>query len=304
MSELVNNNNPSILFKYRDDSENTEKIITDHKVWLSTADKLNDPLECRTGVVPLKLKNEIISQMEGGQLLGLMGMPFSSPSDTLYSLTPKQTRQWRKRIKKLPHKRRVKALRLLHDQHGIQLSNPKKTFEVFEEQLRQVGIFSLSETADNELMWAHYANSHEGIALGFERNSGNLLGNDVHTIPVEYKLDKPTFSGGASTVASISKQDNGALQSHVSFSLEDPTLRSSISTKTPSWDYEKEWRYVELSSGLFDFPGKLVKIVFGVNLSEERRNHYRKLVKLSGHSCQEAEMIIDDNSKLRLIDLK
>jgi hypothetical protein len=34
------------LYKYRSDSQNTESIFTTKKVWLSTAEGLNDPFEC------------------------------------------------------------------------------------------------------------------------------------------------------------------------------------------------------------------------------------------------------------------
>ncbi len=43
---------PSLLYKYRDDSIRTEEIITNGKIWLATANQLNDPLECKTGQIP------------------------------------------------------------------------------------------------------------------------------------------------------------------------------------------------------------------------------------------------------------
>jgi hypothetical protein len=61
-------------------------------------------------------------------------------------------------------------------------------------------------------------------------------------------------------------------------SFEDDVFRSAISTKTPAWEYEKEWRYVEESHGLFDFPGTLSQIVFGMKMSNDRKQHYKNLV--------------------------
>ncbi|HGA2076616.1 TPA: hypothetical protein ACIRQ5_004066 [Yersinia enterocolitica] len=43
---------PEILYKYRDDSDRTEEIIKNKKIWLSSPIQLNDPLECRIGEIP------------------------------------------------------------------------------------------------------------------------------------------------------------------------------------------------------------------------------------------------------------
>src|SRR5712692_3452331 len=39
---------------------------------------------------------------------------------------------------------------------------------------RQVGIFCLTEDADNQLMWVHYAEQQKGFAIGFHTDSALL----------------------------------------------------------------------------------------------------------------------------------
>lgn len=56
-------------------------------------------------------------------------------------------------------------MRSVHEKHGIQLSKPEDFFINFEKQLSRVGVFSLTERPDNELMWAHYSKSHTGLAF-------------------------------------------------------------------------------------------------------------------------------------------
>lgn len=61
-----------ILFKYRDDSERTEGIIKNQKVWLSSPTQLNDPLECRIGEIPKDWEAKTIRELEQGQLMGVI----------------------------------------------------------------------------------------------------------------------------------------------------------------------------------------------------------------------------------------
>jgi len=159
---------PSVLYKYREDSTWTEEILRNKQVWLSNAEKLNDPLECRTGIIPESWKQKNIREMEEAQIMGLVApLPSFRPSETLFSLSPRDTRRWFKKFKTLSHSERMKAMRAIYLEHGIELSRPDRLFDKFQKQLAKVGIFSLTERPNNELMWSHYARSHTGLALGF-----------------------------------------------------------------------------------------------------------------------------------------
>ena len=58
--------------------------------------------------------------------------------------------------------------RFVKERMGGSVSD-QKIFDLLDEQLNDVGIFSLSELADHPLMWAHYAQDHRGKpCLGFE----------------------------------------------------------------------------------------------------------------------------------------
>jgi hypothetical protein len=295
---------PHILYKYRNDSEYTEKILSERKVWLSTAENLNDPLECRTGTIPIDVKQKIIHEMEAYQILGMYVLsPENRGQETLMSLDARETRQWFKRLKKLPHKRALKAVYSLLEEHGLRPSKPQQFFVKLEKQLNEVGIFSLSETVESELMWSHYADSHRGIALGFERREDNRLGDQTHTIPVTYSERKPDFDQNFRQVVSITVDNTGAAKSESNVAFDDPMFRQFISTKTPPWSYEKEWRYVEPKSGLYDHPGSLVHVVYGLKLSMERRNYYRALLNKNGYSVRQSTIAYDGPAGLRLVDL-
>ncbi|AGH45849.1 DUF2971 domain-containing protein [Paraglaciecola psychrophila] len=269
---------PKVLFKYRDDSERTQDIIRNQKIWLSSPSQLNDPLECRIGEIPPVWEAKTIREMEQGQLMGLVAQrPFFEPPKRLFSLSERETKQWLKRFKKLTHSRKVKAMRSLYSDHGMRLSNPENIFRDMRKRLSSVGIFSLSGTSANELMWAHYGANHEGVAFGFSWSNDCKLANPRHCLPATYNREKPTFKAGIKNEVQIMAPGSG-VQNVQRVSFEDDVFRSTISTKTPAWEYEKEWRYVEESHGLFDFPGILSQVVFGMRMSNERRDFYKILI--------------------------
>lgn len=269
---------PSILYKYRDDSEYTEKLIIDKKVWLSSPACLNDPLECRIGEIPKDWEEKTIRELEQGQIMGVvMTLPDFKPPRTLFSLSERATKQWLKRFRNLNHDRKIKAMRALYAEHGTELSNPQNIFKDMQKRLTKVGIFSLSETCCNELMWAHYGANHKGITFGFSTSGECRLASERHCLPVLYSKEKPKFNGGFKNEVQIMAPGSG-MPNIQRVSFEDDTFRSTISTKTLAWEYEKEWRYIEEISGLFDFPGELSQVIFGLRMSSERKKYYKELV--------------------------
>ncbi|HXQ37613.1 MAG TPA: DUF2971 domain-containing protein [Anaerolineales bacterium] len=86
-----------------------------------------------------------------------------------------------------------------------------------------VGLLSLSEIADNELMWAHYADSHRGLVLGFDEkhtffNRRRTENDEFYFVrKVRYSDDPPV---------SLATIDGDAL----------------LITKGTRWSYEREWR--------------------------------------------------------------
>ncbi|WP_282410094.1 DUF2971 domain-containing protein [Pseudomonas sp. PS02303] len=266
---------PQQLYKYRDDSERTEEIIKSQKVWLSTPAQLNDPLECRIGEIPKEWEERTIRDMENAQLMGIFGFPPKAPK-TLFSLSEIQTKKWLEKFKTSSHDQRISDMRELHSNHGMQLSNPKDIFLDMRKRLLSVGVFSLSEDCQSELMWAHYGANHEGVAIGFAASPHCKLGNFRHTIPVEYTAQKPNFKSGFKSEVQIFSLGSGQ-QNIVRVSFEDEVFRAALSTKTPIWQYEKEWRYVEESHGLYDAPGRITTMVFGLRMNSDRKKHYKNL---------------------------
>jgi Protein of unknown function (DUF2971) len=160
-------------------------------------------------------------------------------------------------------------------------SRPEELFETFEQQLATVGVFSLSESLESQLMWAHYAKSHTGLAIGFKREAENKLGSSRQTLAVTYENAKPVFEDGFINQITYRGDSGGGIQSQQMIGFEDATFRAAFSRKPVDWSYEKEWRYVEQTSGLFPWPGAIVRVVFGLRMPPDRRKRYSELVSAS-----------------------
>lgn len=273
---------PSPLYKYRDDSIRTEEIITNGKIWLATASQLNDPLECKTGQIPEEWKRKSIREMEDAQMSGFVmsAVPALEGKQPFYSLSHRAAKRWFQTLKRLKtRKDKYAAIRAFLKDQGRDISRPAELFDRFDRQLSSVGVFSLSECPDNQLMWAHYASSHTGLSIGFARVPNSKLASQENTIPVTYSDAKPVFEGGFINQVSMFATSDGGVRNEQKIGFNDSTYRAAFSTKPVVWSYEKEWRYVEETGGLFLWPGPITTVVFGLKMPHARRKHYSSLVQ-------------------------
>ncbi|KUJ55624.1 DUF2971 domain-containing protein [Chryseobacterium aquaticum] len=265
-----------MLYKYRENSEYTDKIFTEQKVWLSNAKGLNDPFECTIQEIAEDYINKQVKIMKEAHLFGfIQSMKLSpDPSKTMVL----------KKIKKAIN---------LDDKHAIlqkaylkysrvKITNPIDTFKNFDKQLQNVGIFSLSEDPINDLMWAHYGEEHCGIAIGFSNTLETVLSNKEKCLKINYSDELPKFDSDGFLMETTVYSSGTNLQK---ITLNDPTFIKAITTKSKSWEYEKEWRYIEENAGTYPLPGKISEIIFGLRIENKMISKYRKLVKtLSNYS--------------------
>jgi hypothetical protein len=94
------------------------------------------------------------------------------------------------------------------------------------EMARRFGVLCFSEEKTDVLQWAHYADRHKGICLGFD-----VSGSQGKFRPVQYVTERFPFP---------EKPDE-------SFSW------NLLSTKSKAWEYEREWRvFVALKDGVWN----------------------------------------------------
>lgn len=122
------------------------------------------------------------------------------------------------------------------------------------------GVACFAEDPDNVLMWSHYADKHHGVCLGFE-----LAKHHFHLRKVVYQSELPNVSWGH-----VLAEDNSEAK------------ETLLTTKSHHWEYEHEWRLVELSDPVFQDgndprralrfdESALKRVIFGLRIKPERR---------------------------------
>lgn len=120
--------------------------------------------------------------------------------------------------------------------------------EAFARQVRSWGVYSLSQSATDELLWAYYADSHRGFCLEYELDellAYKLQGQSRTT--VDYQDDVPTI-----TLNDLIATKN----------LVDVLTRKFIGTKSRRWKHEGEVRVVTGQPGLFEYDFRALKAVY------------------------------------------
>lgn len=92
-------------------------------------------------------------------------------------------------------------------------------------------ILCLSETADNMLLWSHYAQQHYGAVLRFS-TAGDDNGFRAAR-QVAYATKMPTFVGNQEIADMVTGRANIA---------SNTVMQKQIYTKSADWAYEREWR--------------------------------------------------------------
>ena len=136
-------------------------------------------------------------------------------------------------------------------------------FEKMESDLKNLGIFSLSRTCENVLMWSHYAEDHKGFCLGFKLSDKFHTWNEHDKVigchDVIYTKSNPFLN----YFIDSAKSEKASKCDDFRMSL---TLIGLLS-KSKAWEYEKEVRVFRRIPGMVSFsPTDLVEVVFGLNM--------------------------------------
>ena len=131
------------------------------------------------------------------------------------------------------------VLQMVPDKRGIRTGSPMwkqlkgtvsqkiRAFQSDFEALRtKMGIVCLSEAYDSLLMWAHYANDHCGMCVEYELLEFNRqLG--FSPVPIVYSKERVSIH----TLETLEREMQGI-------------FIESLTSKSPEWSYEKEWRII------------------------------------------------------------
>ena len=149
-------------------------------------------------------------------------------------------------------------------------------------------ILCLTDSPENRLMWAHYAEEHAGLVMKFE-NVPTLDSPYKMAKPVQYVSDYPTLFD----IESLSDLLSGRISLHNRDTIKK-IMDQFAFTKNKCWAYEREWRIAlwggkqplgEYEDSLFH-KEELKSIIFGVRTSEKSIKEISEIVHSSYPSVQ------------------
>lgn len=264
LHELYEKSDPRIqlLYKYRSCSPHNLDILSGNGIWLSRHEQLNDPFDCLI---------RLPAQHPEDDLSGLAKLLRDASPYTLEIDNGEAAMKYIAATKKLKpldvigllaaqlHRNDViEHIRVVRADDTEWLTTlVELSSDIQRTILVDTGIFSLSETPDHPLLWAHYASSHSGYCIGYACPIGIDSPRNIHK--VRYVEHVPRISPRKI--------------------VHDPkeVMLDLILTKPAVWRYEREWR-VSLGTiaGLLEDWLAPRQVVFGARIDHKSEVTIRK----------------------------
>ena len=120
----------------------------------------------------------------------------------------------------------LKSVNLCNPVHAQAFDGTDKSEGFKAEMARRFGVLCFSEDKADVLQWAHYADRHKGICLGFDVSGGEGKFGRVQYVAERFPFPQPP---------------------------DEAFVWKLLSTKSEAWKYEKEWRvFLRLEEGIWN----------------------------------------------------
>lgn len=145
---------------------------------------------------------------------------------------------------------------------------------------------------DNQLMWAHYANSYSGICVEYDFEKMNEFIGFVY--PVKYLKERPTVTLKDLGIDRLETDENGKL---ITSEADISAIISYLLAKNECWKYEAEWRIINLGeqpyAPMFINTPFIKSITMGLNLDDMCKQLLWDVCQESGIECY--QLVINPN---------
>lgn len=263
-------------------------VLKNAKIRYSSPDTLNDPFEVKPHIIGIAPNKELESKV-GLYLPELLAKEYE-----------KLPREFRRKFsirqfQKTANSQMSKIHKYMYEAHDEMLPIIQNRMD--EAFNKMFGILCLTESPNNLLMWAHYADSHRGFVIELDA---------IH----------PYFD------RRFTSEDDFRCLKKVIYDENRPNIDLSeikniepFLTKGEAWRYETEWRIMDnldaasdiLGEGpdavhLFEFPKKIIKsIIFGCKMSAVKKLEIQQIlsssIEYANVSCLQTQI---DKSKYAL----
>lgn len=224
------------LFRYRslegESFSRTETVVRDSKMYFANPSSFNDPFDCRP-----------VFSLDG------------SPAEVRKYFQ----NLYRNQAPHLDRSSRRAEIRKAFKDHRTAPNRAEALISFgdfyYSTIASRVGLLCLTEKPDDLLMWSHYASSHKGICLGFDKEAASFAIAQI----VHYQDERPNVNPV--------QQDPEAM------------LDRALLTKGSHWAYERERRVVNYKGGARNYqhpPSDLLCIILGAQISDQHRQAVRK----------------------------
>ena len=149
--------------------------------------------------------------------------------------------------------------------------NIRNAYEnAYKDVCKRFGIFCLSKTKGNLLLWSHYADQHRGFCIGYDRralqSSLHLSNPAVGLCKVNYATHYPSLHPDK-----LSNEEQGL---------------QTLTTKFVDWQYEQEYRFILVRQPGRDDPREypidrraLHSVILGLGMSDEHKQQIKEVLR-------------------------
>ncbi len=167
--------------------------------------------------------------------------------------------------------------KLLEPNSKQHLEKVKDALTSLIDRRNEIGIYSLSKTYKDELLWAHYANSHFGFCIEYDLEVliDAYKVEKIYSLPVSYSNTPPQIG-----IDEVSKSGQDVLS----------IIKKIACHKSKRWEYEEEHRLIIDRFGEQAYNFNAVKsIYFGLRM--EDKNKEAIMNRLQGRGIDYYQMI-------------
>ena len=261
---------PELLYRYgsfqRDKAlERLEDILLNNRLWFSEPAKLNDPFELRPAATfdtdSPGFRDKYFTQMH--DLMKNMGMHSYS-----------------------------KRERAIQEKYSELTGSGLTLREKYRRQLEVHGVCCFSENPSSLLMWAHYAEGHNGFRLTFATNRWDGFKNAAKVV---YQDSYPVIDVWSLVYDSVRNGRHDPIAN-------DLAGRVAVLRKSQEWEYEREWRLVSEKPGYIEIsPECIVAVTFGCNTPNSVTKRIQQVISQRTVSARLVRMTRDEKA-YRLVE--
>jgi hypothetical protein len=246
------------LYKYRAYNENSLSMMIKKKIWVPKPTAFNDPFDCMFAI------DENFSQKDYNRFILSAGSKSDLPPGAVFHQILEASKDGEIRQEEKDRLR--------------------KSIEAIQKFINNFGVYTLSQTNSNILLWSHYADSHKGFCIEFDRASDNDLGNSEKAKPVQYEKHYPVIK-----LAEL---------------IDDSVpIEKALLIKSVNWKYEQEWRLFFRNGNVEeDLPAPISSIIFGLRMPENHKNKIRKIMKDNRQLTFKQAIVVEGKFELDIIE--